>query len=84
MFDMGVIPTPVQEMILDLLQGLLDGAVHCTVSVLGSGPFAATVFLKFTFHHDVDPQTNPTLCMGWGNSCVFRNQPFTYTEAAHT
>ena len=58
---MAAIPTPVQEMIIDLLQGPLDGAVHYCAAVLGSGPFASMGFLKFTFHHDVDPQVKSTL-----------------------
>ena len=89
MFDMCAIPKPVQEMIVDLLQWSLDEAVHLykqhySVVVLGSGPFASMVFLKFTYHHDVDPLVNSTLCMGWGNSCVFPKQSFAYTEAAYT
>lgn len=84
MFDMAAIPTPVQEMIIDLLQGPLDGAVHYCAAVLGSGPFASMVFLKFTLHHDVDPLIKPTLCLGWGNSCVFPKTSSAYTEAAHT
>ena len=83
MIDMGAIPTAVQEMIVDLLQDDLYKP-HYNVVVLGSGPFASMVFLRFSFHHDVDPLVNTTVCMGWGNSCVFPKQSFAYTEAAYT
>ena len=87
MIDMAAIPQPVQEMIVDLLQCECDYDMYkldYSVVVLGSGPLASMVFLRFSFHHDVDPLVNTTVCMGWGNSCVFPKQSFAYTEAAYT